>query len=299
MKKKQMLYNASFLIVACVIMWKVLKPVHIQKNSVKIAHEVQIDQLIAPAIIDSLSDITKIPTLQSGLITHINVSPGQTVKKGDILFSLKSTLAKTNVTIHTIELKKAENELNTQEKALKYTQQQLARLNRIDPRAISRAEIREKIHEVTMTKAKIAQLHHQLVLAKANLRKSTLVLSQYTICAPKDGVVLQLNAHQSEFVKASQPILLLGDANQIIVRVSLDERDIQRFNPSDSAYIISSQNGLAHLPLTFVQQDRYIITQERLNSRVQEIVYSINRSDCPRCIAGQQLDVYISTKRTI
>lgn len=272
-----------------------------------VRHEINLDTdklsadlnqtIIAPAIIDSLNDITRVPTLQGGLVKTINVTVGQIVKKGHPLFSLDSAMAENSVLIHKITLEQSKNMLLIQQKALKHAEHQLNRLKDIDKRAISRADLQEKIHEINMGRVKVTQAQHNLELALANLKNAELTLRQFTTLAPKDGIVLQINAHVNEFVGGAQPIIFLGDAKKIIVRVSLDERDSQRFTPGAAAYISSSDNLALKIPLTFMQMDRYIVTQERLNSRVQEILYYFNRADYPNLVAGQQFDATISIRK--
>lgn len=258
-------------------------------NSINQADEV----IVAPAIIDSLNDVVRIPTLQSGLINKINVQTGDTVKKGQILFSLEATLANNNIAIQRINVHRSQNELTLQTKTLEHAKEQLKRIHDLDRRAISQAERQEKIYEVSMGKMRVQQAQDNLELAIANLHNAEISLQQYSVTAPQDGIVLQINGHVNEFVQSSQPIILLGDAHKVIVRVSLDERDIQRFNSQASAYITSTDDTSLRISLHFLNLNRFIVTQERLNSRVQEILYYFDRKEFPNFIAGQQFDANI------
>lgn len=146
-----------------------------------------------------------------------------------------------------------------------------------------------------MGKIQIKQLQHSLDVAKANLRNAQLALNQFNIASPKDGIVLQINAHVDEFVGAGSQVILLGDAQKVIVRVSIEERDAKKYSPEASVYLTA--DGL-NIPLTFIQLDRYIITNDRLNARVQEALYFFNRQDYPELAAGRQLDAHIAVQKT-
>lgn len=257
---------------------------------------VQNETMIAPAIIDSLSDITRIPSLQPGVIKRIHVSVGQMVKKGEPLFSLDGALVENALSIHQLTLQQTKNAMLIQQKQLAHLQKQLARLRKLDKRAISRAELQDKVHETNMAKAQLLQAQDNLSLTLAHLKNAELTLNQYTTFAPKDGIILQINAHPNEYVGSGQQIIFMGDAKKIIVRVSLDERDVHRFHPSDPAYLISYEKPAFTIPLTFIQLDQYIVTQERLNSRVQEALYYFKRQDHPNLIAGQLFDVNITLR---
>lgn len=295
MKKKIAVYSAFALLLSWLLFH--LSFVHhalpIEESNRSQAYQ---EALIAPAIIDSLSDITRVPTLQSGIIKHIKVSVGEKVKKGQVLFVLDNSLSKNRVNIQKIVLEQTKNELLIQQKTLKHAEYQLHRLKKLDKRAISGAELNEKIHEVNMGRIQMTQAENHLSLAIANLKNAELDLNQFIIVAPKDGVVLQINAHKNEFVAATQPVILLGDAQKIMVRVSLDERDAQYFHPDAQAFMISHENPDLKIPLTFIQLDKYIVTLERLNSRVQEALYYFNRDDYPNLVAGQQFDASISIR---
>lgn len=69
----------------------------------------------------------------------------------------------------------------------------------------------------------------------------------------------------------------------------------KKYSPEASVYLTA--DGL-NIPLTFIQLDRYIITNDRLNARVQEALYFFNRQDYPELAAGRQLDAHIAVQKT-
>lgn len=247
--------------------------------------------IVVPAIIDSLADVTRIPALESGVLKAIHVSVGQKLKQGQALFSLEDTRATYALTMRKLEGEQARNNLLMQQKALTYAQKQLGQWKKVDERAISKAELHAKIHEVNTLKMNIKQAQYNVDLSEANLKNAELTLIHHTSRAPKDGIVLQINAHVNEFVGATQTIILLGDAEQVIVRASLDERDSLQFNPKNEAYLTSDLDTSLKIPLKFMQLDQFITKQERLNSRVREVLYYFNREAYPKLVAGQQADV--------
>ncbi len=253
-------------------------------------------EIVASALVDSLADIIRVPTLQGGVVKKIKVTVGQVVKKGQPLIELDGASAKHGVLVNRIALKQAENNLIIQTKNLEHANVQLERLKSIDKRAVSQAELKDKTHEVKMMKMQIEQSQHNLEVARATLKNAETFLKQFIVVAPKDGVILQINAHVDEFVGGTHQIIYLGDAKKVMVRVSIDERDAVNFNATASAYLTSNDNEQLKIPLKFIQLDRYIITQERLNARVQEALYSFNRDDYPDLAAGQQFDAHILIK---
>lgn len=256
------------------------------------------DKILAPAIIDAPNDITRIPSAQSGVLRHIHVVVGDKVHKGQLLFSLENTLVKNALRINKLNLEQTQNDIIIKKQQLKFLNNQLRQMQSLDARAISKAEILAKKNEIKIATAQLKQANYNILANKASMQQTQLLLGQLAVRAPKDGIILQINAHQNEFVNAGQPIIFLGDAKKIIVRVSLDEREAYRFDSKAEAVLLNFANGDANMPLKFIQLDRYIVTQERLNSRVQEVLYSLDREAYPNLVAGQLYDVSITLSRT-
>lgn len=254
----------------------------------------QSTQIVAPAMVDTFNDIMRIPTLQAGVLTSIPVKVGQHVKKGQTLFAIDHAMAQNEVAIQSIHLLQAQNKVELRDQQLMHTKAQLTRLQSLDQRAISSADLQEKRHEMDLRNIQLTEAKNEEALAEQHLKRGQLNLQQFSMAAPRDGVVLQINAHRHEAVSPGQIIVLLGDAQKVMVRVSLDERDAQRFDPQAKAYITSNEDPSLKIPLTFKQLDRVIITAERLNSRVQEALYFFKRTKHPTIIAGQQVDATIA-----
>lgn len=278
---------------ACFFLAFSLKTPPLNQNQPTVAGD---KEIVASAIIDSVNDVTRVPSLQGGIVKKINVKVGQMVKKGQVLIVLDNTSPKHAVLVSELGLKQAENHVTIQQKNLRHFKEQLERLKSVDKRAVSESEIKEKMHEVKMASIQLEQLQHNLDVARANLKNAKLSLSQFNVIAPKDGIVLQINVHVDEFAGGAQQVVFLGDAKKVMVRVSIDERDTINFSPNEHAYLTSNDNERLKIPLKFVQLDRYIVIQERLNARVQEALYSFNRDDYPNLAAGQQFDAHILIK---
>lgn len=251
------------------------------------------EELVAPAIVDSLNDVTHIYALHRGVIKNIPVKAGDLVKKGQELFSLEDTLAAQHLESATIAVEEAQNSAKIQEQKVAHLQVELRRLKSIDPRAISRLEIQNKKYQLSIETIKLTQKKHQLDAMQSNLKQKKLLLSQLVQFASQDGRILQINGHVHELIQTEKPLILIGDAQKEIVRVSIDERDAARFNPKADAYLTSNEDETLKIPLHFMSSEQYIIHQERLNARVQEVLYYFDRKANSRVIPGQQLDAHI------
>ncbi len=99
------------------------------------------------------------------------------------------------------------------------------------------------------------------------------------------------------------PLILLGSAaDDLNVRVDVDENDAWRISPSAPASASLRGNPLMKVPLKFVRFEPFVVPKrsltgdstERVDTRVLQILYRFKRSDLNASIyVGQQMDVSI------
>jgi multidrug resistance efflux pump len=131
-------------------------------------------------------------------------------------------------------------------------------------------------------------------------------LARLVVQAPVDGEVLQINIRPGEFAQAgalNTPLLVLGNMDQLHVRVDIDENDAWRFDKTSKAvaYLRGNRNFKADLILAYVEP--YVVPKksltgdstERVDTRVLQALYSFERSQLPVYV-GQQMDVFIEAQ---
>jgi multidrug resistance efflux pump len=139
-------------------------------------------------------------------------------------------------------------------------------------------------------------------LAEAQVRQVRLDLERLTVRAMVDGEVLQVNVRPGEYVgaQAGQALIVLGNTDQLHVRVDIDEYDIPRFRRNASALALLKGFMKGDFPLTFVRVEPYVVPKrsltgmniERVDTRVLQVIYSVDALDAPLFV-GQQVDVFI------
>lgn len=142
----------------------------------------------------------------------------------------------------------------------------------------------------------------QVALAEAQVLQTRTDLDRVLVRAPRDGVVLQVNVREGEYVGTppSQALMLLGAINdKVHVRVDVDEHDIPRFVKGAPA--TASPRGHAEItyPLRFERVETYVIPKksltgdntERVDTRVLQVIYSMPADE--QVYVGQQMDVFI------
>jgi multidrug resistance efflux pump len=267
---------------------------------------------------------------------------GKLVKKGDPLFLVDSRQLKAQLLYQKANLKAAEaqltklklmprkEELLPKEAAVRVAEAQVrqqddlaARARMLLPsRAMSVEDVNQRVLLTEIAKKQLAQVTRdyeltkagawqpdldiaqaQVELASAQIEQTRTDLDRLLVRAPRDGVVLQVNVREGEYValpSTTAPVLL-GDVNKCVhVRVDIDEHDIPRFKKGVPA--LASVRGTPEIkfPLKYLRVEPYVIPKksltgdntERVDTRVLQVIYELDTTDRPIYV-GQQLDVFI------
>lgn len=142
----------------------------------------------------------------------------------------------------------------------------------------------------------------QAAQARQQLLQAQIELERVVVRAPIDGTILKIDVRPGEFfaAPANQTLVMLGDIEQLHVRVDIDEHDLPRFQPGCSG--VGYVRGDAKDPLTleFVRveplaEPKKSLTgagNERVDTRVLQAIYRIaDRRN--HVYVGQQLDVFL------
>jgi multidrug resistance efflux pump len=178
---------------------------------------------------------------------------------------------------------------------------------------------REQAYEAALAQFKQAQAQHALLLAgawsadkavsraaveqaRAQIGQTRTDLERLTVRALVAGQVLQVNVRPGEFVATpnSQALIVLGNVQQLHVRVDIDEHDIPRFRRNAPAVAQVRGNQGHNYRLTFVRVEPYVIPKrsltgdntERVDTRVLQVIYALD-SEGDSIYVGQQVDVFI------
>jgi multidrug resistance efflux pump len=144
--------------------------------------------------------------------------------------------------------------------------------------------------------------------ALARVEQLKTEIDRAVVVAPVDGVVLQVNVRPGERISEldTKPLMVLGDIRTLHVRVDVDERDLPRLQPGAKA-LAYPRGGTSHeLGLRFVRVEPLAIPKkaltgdntERVDTRVLQVIYAIDRAD-HRVYMGQQLDVFIDSAKVV
>ena len=161
-----------------------------------------------------ISDNQKMITSRfMGFVTQVNISEGEKVKKGQILYSIDS---------REIDSAKRQSELSLQMYQNQYTN---VKLNLDRYKRLLAQDMVSK-YEVENLELAALNLQDMISIAKARLQE---VLNQYrylNVKAPNNGVVVAKNIKVGEMAMPGMPAIILSDLNDLKISAEIAESNL-------------------------------------------------------------------------
>jgi multidrug resistance efflux pump len=175
-----------------------------------------------------------------------------------------------------------------------------------DRRAISGEELARRSSEVDTAAASLHEAQVEVAAAQSQARSVRVEIERSVVRSPIDAEVLQVKVRPGEFAPAAAtatPLVLLGRSKPLHVRVDVDEHEGWRVRPGAAATGHLRGNADVETPLHFVRFEPFVVPKrsltgdstERVDTRVLQVIYRIEREDAPFFV-GQQLDVFIEAQ---
>ena len=261
-------------------------------------------------IVEAKSQNIAIGSPLNGIVKAVMVTVGDQVKADTPLFRLDDREALADLALRRADLLKAKAAVGEAQAELTNvkTLMHLAE-NITDPRAISTEELDRRRNATLIAQSKLQSARAQVLQAEAAVAAVQTTLDRLEIRAPVSGEVLQVNVRPGEFSAAgvlSRPLLILGNLDQLHVRVDIDENDAWRFRKEGRAiaYLRGNRQFSTDLQLAWVEP--FVVPKrsltgdstERVDTRVLQALYSFNREKMPAYV-GQQMDVFIEVPDNI
>ena len=258
-------------------------------------------------IIEAKSQNIAIGTPLSGIVITVAVKVGDKVKSGAPLFYLDDRDTHAELAVKLADLAKAKAGVNEAKASLRDAKSLSDLAEAVtDRRAISSEELLKRRNALLINSTKLDSAKALVQQAEAALATTQTTLALLVVQAPVDGEVLQVNIRPGEFAQAGAldtPLLVLGNLDQLHVRVDIDENDAWRFDKNSKAiaYLRGNRDFKVDLILAYVEP--YVVPKksltgdstERVDTRVLQALYSFDRNLLPVYV-GQQMDVFIEAK---
>lgn len=274
--------------------------------------------IAAAALVEAVRENTAIGVPVAALVKTVEVKVWDKVKAGTPLLRLDDTDLRASLVTLRAARATAEADLAAARATLAATAAErarvadtLARWNAVsDPRAVSADDLAAKRSEdlvaaarLDSARAGLARAEAALTLARAKVAETETLAERLVVKAPIDATVLQVNTRAGEFASpaAARAPLVLGDIDTLQLRCDIDEQVAPRMRPGLPA--IAYLKGATDRPieLEFVRIEPFVIpkqsltgaSNERVDTRVLQVIYRFARPADRAVYVGQQMDVYI------
>jgi multidrug efflux pump subunit AcrA (membrane-fusion protein) len=264
------------------------------------------DTVAAVGLIEPASELIMPGSHRSGVVEKVHVQTDQQVKKGDTLITLDTRQLRA-------ELAVAKAQVNEAEAALAVSRAEAAQARRnvefarslTDARAMSDEERTQRELTLGTSQAKVKSNEATILRARAQIEVIETELVRSVITAPRDATVLQVKVREGEYIStgtASTPWLVLGDMSVLHVRADVDEYEAWKVRSGSQATAQVRGNPSLAAKLEFVRFEPLVIPKksltgdatERVDTRVLQVIYRLQKPVPAALFAGQQMDVFIA-----
>jgi len=258
----------------------------------------------ATGILEALSENVSIGVPVPGLVTEMIVKVNDAVEPGQALFKIDDRDLQAQLIKSQASVEVAKAMADVQKANVAKAQDLLDRIKSItDRRAVSIDEIRTRENETNIARAQLAASEAEHVSALADVKQTQVLIDRLVIRAPRAGTILQVNVRAGEYAAISprSPALVLGDLERLQIRADVDEQNATRVRPGQRATAYIKGDTKNPIPLQFIRVEPYVIPKtsltgastERVDTRVLQVIYTLQRPKTPPIYVGQQVDVYI------
>jgi len=262
------------------------------------------DTIAAVGLIEASTENIWVGTPLAGVVENVFVTAGQTVRSGEPLFALDTRQLRAELAVRQRAVAVTQARVRVAEARLDDLQRQLEFVEQVkDRRAISAEELTRRRSAVETAKAELDQVRSEIGAAESQVQSVQVDLERSVVRAPLAAEVLQVKVRVGEFAPAAatpNPLILLGRSKPLHVRVDVDEAEAWRVRQGAPAIGHVRGNADLRARLRFVRFEPFVVPKqsltgastERVDTRVLQVIYRVERDDVPLFV-GQQLDVFI------
>jgi multidrug efflux pump subunit AcrA (membrane-fusion protein) len=258
----------------------------------------------AEGLVETSSENISIGTPLANVVSEVLVAVGQEVRCGEPLFRLDVRQLRADLAARQAELTLAQAQVKVDSALWEDAKEQLGFAEALsDKRALSSEEFAKRRYAADAAQARLEAARAQVTAAVAQVNSVQTQIERSTIRASIDGEVLQVKVHPGEYAPAgvtATPLILLGRAKPLNIRVDVDEHEAWKVSPNAKAFASVRGNADLKTPLSFVRFEPFVLPKksltgdstERVDTRVLQVIYRVDNESFPLFV-GQQMDVFI------
>ena len=265
------------------------------------------NSVAATGLIEARRENVKVASSKAGLVSRVFVEVGSRVKTGDPLFQLDDREARARVQTAQAQLESLRAALRLEEAQLADMADQLARVARLEQEKVaSTDELKRKEFLVNTWQKRLDKARADVQAAERVVQATEVDQEILTVRARRDGTILQLNIREGEQanLSPSEPLMVLGEVESLQIRADVDEQNAPLVSPNQAAVAYLKGNTSHPLPLRFLRIEPLVVpkrsltgdSSERVDTRVLQVIYRLQKPKDTPLYVGQQVDVFIAAK---
>ena len=276
-KKKK---NIWWIIAAAVIVLLMIMSKTCKKNQLPIVETQKasrmtiVENIPANGKIQPVTEVKISPDV-SGEIVELHVKEGDAVKKGDLIIKIKQDIYLSAVDQAMASLNAVRASYKQQQAQTLRAKQNFERYSKLyELKTVSKAEFENASAEWDVAQQQLDGARFNISSAEARLKEARENLLKTTIYSPMDGIISKLSVELGERVvgtsqMAGTEMFRVANFDQMEVLVDVNENDIIRLNPGDSAKITVD---------AYMDRDFYGVVTEVANSSKSSATASLDQA---------------------
>ena len=169
------------------------------------------------------SEVTRLATDLSGLVSEVRVQDNQFVKRGELLLTLDRAR-------FVLAVQEAEANLESLRLVMAQKVRDANRANRLNA-ALAQASREQARADADIATANVHQAEVQLAQARLNLARTQ-------VRAPTNGYVTNLNLHVGDYLNAGSPVLALVNSDAFYVAGYFEETKLKHIRVGDRVRVM-------------------------------------------------------------
>jgi HlyD family secretion protein len=261
--------------------------------------------IAATGLVEPSSETISVGTHRSGVVEKVFVKLGDEVRLGQPLLKLDTRDLEAELAVAQAQFAEAQAQLAVAEAERMQARRNLDYAEKLDDaRAISAEERTQRETSLATVSARREASQAAVRLAQARVEVTRTEIQRSTVSAPLDATVLQLKVRAGEFISASPastPWMTLGQTRPLHLRADVDEHEAWRIQSQAAAIAHVRGNPELKADLEFVRFEPLVIPKrsltgdatERVDTRVLQVIYRLQKPESAALFVGQQMDVFI------
>jgi len=241
-----------------------------------------------------------------GLVQEVAIKTGQKVQAGQLLFALDDRELKARLLVEKANLEQQKAALLVADSETQRAKKLLDRLANSGRGTVAVKDIEEREQNWSVAASRVLQAQAGVKAAEAQILLTERLLERMLVRSPIDGTILQNRIRAGQYISPNQGDMhmVLGNIEPLHLRVDIDEQNAHQIAAGMQAIASIKGRSDKQFKVRIVRIEPYVIPKksltgapdERVDTRVLQVVFVLDEKPGFPVYVGQQVDVFIDLK---